>query len=205
MQPEDFRIQFCDSRETFEKFELYHQLLLKWQKAINLVGAKTLPQAWERHFADLAQLVEYIPESTKIITDIGSGAGFPGLVLAIMRPDITVHLVESDDKKAQFLRNVSRESQILNTMIHVKRIEDTTDLTPDLVTARALADVKRLFDYCLPWSESIPRLSYLFLKGRGVAEEIKEAQQHYKFSCESFPSLTARDSTILKISTLIKR
>lgn len=202
MQPETFRDEFCDSRETFHKLEIYHKALMKWQKAINLVGPKTLQDSWSRHFADSAQLLPHIPIHVKHIVDIGSGAGFPGLVIAMMRPDIHVHLVESDDKKAQFMRHVSRESQIKNTTIHVKRIEDATELSPDVVTARALASLTQLMKYCESWAQNNPDLMCLFLKGRNLGGEIEEAEEIFSFSRETFPSLTAEDSSILRIHTL---
>ena len=97
------------SREMREKLEIYHRLLLKWQKAINLISPRTIQEAWIRHFADSAQLTRYIPvasdvsRESSIVADLGSGAGFPGLVLAMLRDDLDIHLIESDQRKCQFL------------------------------------------------------------------------------------------------------
>ena len=223
MQPKDFTHAFGVSHETMEKLEIYHALLFKWQKAINLVAPSTLQDSWQRHFADSAQLAQHISESTKTVADLGSGAGFPGLVLAIMRPDIEVHLVESDERKAQFLRTVSRETTA-GCVIHNCRIEDliknvistpdtdpglgdpglgmTAKLQPDLITARALASLKELCAYILPWAEGNPALEMLFLKGENAQAEIKEASAIYDFDHSSIPSLTAEKSTIVHLKAL---
>jgi len=81
------------------KLKIYLELLLKWQKAINLISPATLDKAWDRHFEDSLQLLDYIPDSVKSICDIGSGAGFPGLIIAISRPNLDVSLIESDVSK----------------------------------------------------------------------------------------------------------
>lgn len=205
MQPEDFKDLYNVSRETFEKLEAYHKLLFKWQKAINLVGPKTLQDSWARHFSDSAQLHEYIPNNVSVIADLGSGAGFPGLVLAMMCPDKQVHLIESDERKAQFLRTVSRETYLQNLTVHNERIENIEGLCPDLVTARALASLDDLFAFCLPWAQQNPQLNMLFLKGRQAEEEIAAAQARYDFTCESHPSKTDSESQILFISALKAR
>ena len=135
-------------RESIEKLDTYHALLLKWQKAINLISPKTIDDAWVRHFADSAQLSGYIPEGAKTIMDWGSGAGFPAMVLAMLRPSLDVHAVESDERKCQFMRTVSRETSV-PIRIHTQRIEalELDSVNPDIITARALASVSVLLDY----------------------------------------------------------
>ena len=192
------------SRGTLDKLEHYRTMLIKWQKAVNLVSNKSLPDAWQRHFEDSAQLLPHIPDTAKTLVDIGSGAGFPGLVLAILRPDIKVHLVESDQKKCQFLKNVSRETQA-SCAVHPSRIETMHDaLSPDLITARALASLTQLFEYCTPWAQKNPRLTLLLLKGLKSSEEITEAQKTYRFDCTKYPSQTDENARILKITNLQK-
>lgn len=204
MQPEDFRDQFSVSRESFERLTIYHALLLKWQKAINLISPKTVQSSWERHFADSAQMSEYIPDDVKVLADIGSGAGFPGLVLALLRPELQVHLIESDERKAQFLRTVSRETQAC-VVVHNERIEEIEGLSPDIVTARALADLEGLMRYCEKWSAANSDLKMLFLKGRIYADEISNAKENYDFSVEAYPSQTSDESRILFISDVKAR
>ena len=130
-QPEmDERARFtsiCDeffdvSRETLAKFDAYAELLEKWQKRINLVSGKTLPELWTRHFLDSAQLYKSLPSGCNTLVDMGSGAGLPGLVMAIMGvPD--VHMIESDSRKVAFLREAARGAGAKVTL-HNERIED---------------------------------------------------------------------------------
>lgn len=197
MLPENFPFPISDT--VFGKLELYHALLLKWQKALNLVSPKTLDEVWNRHFIDSAQLAALLEGESGTLVDVGSGAGFPGLVLAMMRPDLDVCLVESDERKCEFLRTVSRETQsriaIRNTRIELLGDE----LVPDIVTARALADVKTLLDYSAGWAVKNPALRCLFLKGRKGAEELSQARAFYKFSTLEVPSKTDPEGVILDI------
>ena len=197
---DNFRDLIEISDEAFEKLEIYHALLLKWQKAINIVSNKTIEQAWHRHFIDSAQLVKLIPEGVKTYADLGCGGGFAGLVVAIMRPDIDTHLIESDERKCQFMRNVSRETSTSVT-IHTKRIENAhDDVLPDFITARALSSLENLLGYCLPWADRNKCLQLCFMKGRRADEEIIEAQKHYSFDYKYTTSITDKSAKILFIS-----
>jgi 16S rRNA (guanine527-N7)-methyltransferase len=181
-----------------DKLECYHQLLLQWQKTINLVSLTTLDNAWERHFEDSKQLHNHIPKETKSICDIGSGAGFPGLVLAILNPDIQVSLVESDTRKCAFLRTVSRETQCENVTIYNDRIENVmVDIKADLITARALASLRSLIDYSYPYCENM-----LLLKGKNWCDEIAEAQKRYDFDLHDYPSKTDDAARILIVNNI---
>ncbi len=166
------------SRETLEKLKAYHALLLKWQEKINLISSVTVSDAWNRHFIDSAQIAPLLPEGIKSIVDLGSGAGFAGLVLAMMRPDISLTLVESDAKKCAFLQTVSRETRT-PVVIRNARIEAaTSDIkAPDIITARALASLKSLLDYCEPWLVSRENIRFIFPKGAQFSAEIADANQ----------------------------
>ncbi len=203
MQSEEFGQQFRISIETLERAELYHAMLLRWQRAINLVSNSTLDDAWTRHFADSAQLVRYIPDHVRILADFGSGAGFPGLVLAIMRPEIEVHLTETDERKVQFLRSVSRETSV-GCAVHNVRIEDMAagKLVPDLITARALSSLEQLCGYSVRWAQENPALELLFLKGENAGAEIKEARRNYDFDLDIYESVTSKASSVLHLRGL---
>ena len=112
---------------------------------INLVANSTMVDVWQRHVLDSAQLIKFYPPNTKKILDVGSGAGFPGLVLAIMG-NVEVDLVESDQRKAIFLSTVIR-SLDLPAKVHNQRIETLPNLFPDVITARAVAPVSKLMNY----------------------------------------------------------
>ncbi len=193
------------SRESCGKLEVYYQLLLKWQRAINLISGNTLQDAWVRHFADSAQLCPYIPQETRTLVDWGSGAGFPALVIAILKPELDVHIVESDERKCQFMRTVSRETST-PIRIHTARIEDlsVSDIKPDLITARALASVQKLLGYAHPWVSQNPALSLLLLKGESAQEELDLARKSYDFEAEAHPSVTDPRGCVVRLSCIRK-
>jgi 16S rRNA (guanine527-N7)-methyltransferase len=197
MQPEIFRTKFCVSRESFEQLKHYHALLVKWQRAINLVSPKTLEQAWQRHFVDSAQVAAYIPAGVRRVVDLGSGAGFPALVLAIMRPDIEWHLIESDERKAQFLRTVSRETNA-PVDVHNARVEAVLGgLRPDLISARAFAPLVNILNYAR--NADVLNVPLLLMKGRGYAEEVEAARARYHFEIQAHKSLTDPEARILSV------
>jgi 16S rRNA (guanine527-N7)-methyltransferase len=191
------------SRETIVDLETLVFLLEKWNKTINLVGKSTIEDVWTRHILDSAQLWQQRPENLAIWLDIGSGAGFPGLVLAILakteRADCVFHMIESDARKCAFLRNVSRETS-LNTKIHTSRIEDATAIVADVVSARALATVEKLAEYS---HRFLCKDSFcLFLKGQGCATEVENAHKSWEFESEMTESLSDDTGVILKIWNL---
>ncbi len=190
---------FPVSHETLERLLVYKELLLKWQKSINLVSNSSLYDVWERHFIDSVQIAKFITSSSTIV-DLGSGAGFPGLVLAILGVG-EVHLVESDKKKCIFLREVSRETNA-NVKIHNDRIERLSIKT-DIITSRACADVSQLFS----WSENFVscETKCLFHKGRNYSIEYDKAKKEWEFDSLIHPSVVDADSIILECSHIIRR
>ena len=187
------------SRETFEKLKVYQRTLEAWQKRLNLVSSSTLSNVWERHFKDSLQLLPYLPSSETKLVDLGSGAGFPGLVLAVARPNfLNVTLIESDLKKCVFLENVSRETNALITVLN-ERIEALKNsLKFDVVTARGLAPLSFLIEYAFPLMDV--NSFCLFLKGKEFESEIEDSQKKWDFNLEIFPSLTDSRGRILKIT-----
>lgn len=187
------------SRETQGKLVLYHDLLAKWQKKINLVSASTLPSAWERHFLDSAQLFNLLSSSDKSIFDFGSGAGFPGLVLSILGAK-QITLIESDQRKCIFLSEVIRATGA-TAKIFNGRIE-TMDAKAHIITSRACASLDQLLSYGFPLLEEGGEC--LFLKGRGVEEELREAEKQWSFHVEQSPSIVDSESCVLRLSNISK-
>ena len=184
------------SRETLNRLAAYEATLRKWQPKINLVGPSTLPDAWRRHFLDSAQLFPLIPETARVLVDLGSGAGFPGLVLAIMGvPD--VHLIESDSRKCAFLREAARVADARVT-VHNKRIEAAPAIAADVVTARALAPMNDLLGWAYPFIGN--RGVAIFPKGQNVAEELTDTTKYWMMRTERFDSRTDPTGTILRVS-----
>lgn len=199
------------SRETLDKLNLYEQLLLRWQKVVNLIGPATIDDIPERHFADSAQLLKYIPDMNVRLVDMGSGAGFPGLVLAIMGVR-EVHLVESDVRKATFLREVSRETGLCevksiapSVIIHDIRVEDCNIKEIDLITARALAPLTDLLNHTKKLINQSDKPYFLFLKGEKYQEEIEKAQKRFNFDIQTHQSITDNSGKVLKINNLTNK
>ncbi len=195
LTPEGFQQATGVSRETLDRLQIYADLLRRWQARVNLVGRGTLDDMWRRHFLDSAQLAPLIPPDTRCLVDLGSGAGFPGLVLSILGI-AGVHLIESDQKKCAFLREVSRQTGA-DARIVDRRIETVAGLSADVVTARALAPLGRLLELARPFVR--PDTVLLFPKGQDVGTELTEATKHSIVAVERVQSLTSPDGTILRI------
>ncbi len=195
MTPEQFQAKTGVSRETLDRLTVYAELLVRWQARINLVGPDTIPSLWQRHLLDSAQVFPILPQPVHRLVDMGCGAGFPGLVLAVMGV-ADVHLIESDARKCAFLREVARLTETKVT-IHNARIEAVPPLGADVVTARALAPLEKL----LGWAERhlLPEGHCVFLKGRGVEDELTTASKEWIISSERFPSQTDPSGTILHL------
>ncbi|MBK3732209.1 16S rRNA (guanine(527)-N(7))-methyltransferase RsmG [Azospirillum brasilense] len=188
------------SRETLDRLAAYEATLRKWQPKINLVGPSTLPDAWRRHFLDSAQLYPLLPDGARVLVDLGSGAGFPGLVLAILGvPE--VHLVESDSRKCAFLREAARVAGASAT-VHNKRIEAVPPIAADVVTARALAPLNDLLNWAHPFLQD--RGAALFPKGQNVADELTDTTKYWKMRTERFDSRTDPTGTILRVSGIAR-
>ncbi|EFL89697.1 16S rRNA (guanine(527)-N(7))-methyltransferase RsmG [Ahrensia sp. R2A130] len=194
------------SRETAERLQVYHDLLVKWQKQINLVSPSTIPDAWQRHFLDSMQIAPLITGGTSLV-DFGSGAGFPGLVLAIMNVDgplTNVHLVESNGKKAAFLRAVLRDIGLAKTgmtvTVHNERVEvvSTTMPAPDWITARALSSLSELLTMSAPLWGAPTRA--IFPKGREHKAEITQAEASHNFSYAVHDSRSGDGSVLVEIT-----
>ena len=185
------------SRETWARLERLVAALDRWQKTVNLVAPATLPEVWTRHIADSTQLVACAPGQPKTWVDLGSGAGFPGLVVAAMLDECAVHLVESTAKKAAFLREAARAMGVAVT-IHATRAEQAVAaLHADVVSARALAPLVDLLGLTEPLLKS--GAIGLFPKGREAAHELTRAQECWRFTASLRPSLTDPEARIVRI------
>lgn len=188
------------SRETLADLQIYADLLVKWQASINLVGPQTLSELWSRHFLDSLQVQRVVPEARRFV-DLGSGAGFPGLVIALLlkgEPGAEVILVESNGKKAAFLQAGIRATGAPARVVN-QRIEQAMPSLPppDVVTARALASLDQL----IAWSFPLLKRGAigLFPKGRDLDKEMADAARCWEMTADVIPSLVAHDSSILKL------
>ncbi len=187
------------SRETEARLDAFLTLLLRWNARINLVASNDPAVLRQRHIADSLQLLPLLPEGDGPMADLGSGGGFPGLVLAaaVTRP---VHLVESDRRKSAFLQAAAAELGLSHVTVHAERIEAVTLPPIAVLTARALAPLEKM----LPWAERLlaPDGVAIFPKGRNAAAELEAAQPGWTMAVQRFKSMTDPDATILKLSGL---
>ncbi|HVY14408.1 MAG TPA: 16S rRNA (guanine(527)-N(7))-methyltransferase RsmG [Rhodopila sp.] len=181
-----------------DRLRRFTALLLRWNATLNLIAPRDAPAVWERHVEDSLQLAPLIPEGTDRAVDLGSGGGFPGLVLAIAT-GIRFDLIESDRRKAAFLRSAILETGA-PAEVHACRIEDAAVPPAPLVTARALAPLPRL----LPLVARLlaPEGTCLLLKGARVQEELAAASAGWRMEVSTTPSRTGPDGTILQITGL---
>ncbi len=187
------------SRETLERLRLYESLVRKWNPSINLVAKSTIDSVWNRHIVDSVQIFEMSTGNHWL--DLGSGGGFPGCVVAILADefakDMKVSLVESDQRKAVFLRTVLRETGVAGTVVS-GRIEAAKPQGADVISARALADLSSLLGYFQTHAND--GAEGLFMKGARWKEELLLAQEQWKFDYKAVSSRTEPDAVILKIA-----
>jgi len=194
------------SRETSDNLQVYADLLVKWQKAKNLVSNSTLDDIWTRHFFDSAQLVPHLcsvfGEKPLKMLDIGSGAGFPGLVLSVMGVG-SAHMVESNGRKCIFMRQVARDTGA-DAKIHNERIESIEPFPVDIITSRACARVGQLLDWSRPFLETDAEQQpeVWLLKGASAEDELTEAQACWKMKIDRFKSQTDPSGVILRLSEI---
>lgn len=191
------------SRETFTALKAYEALVRRWNSAINLVSKSSLQEIWARHIADSAQIFALCPPSATRWADLGSGGGFPGIVVAILAkdsmPDLRVTLVESDLRKATFLRQAIQQLG-LAAEVHSQRIESLSPLAADVLSARALAPLSDLLAFAD--KHLTAQGVAIFPKGARHVEEIMEARQAWSFDLDTLPSLSDREAAILVIRNI---
>lgn len=203
--PAAFAAEFGVPRETMDRLTAFDALFLDTASKMNLVARSTLADRWDRHFRDSAQLAALVPAEARSILDLGSGAGFPGLVLAAMGAPFgrQVTLVESIRKKASFLRDAATEMGLTNVCVRDERIEALRLPLPDVVTARALASLPQLLAYVAPFVGG--KTICIFPKGQDVEEELTQATKSWRMAVESRESLTRPGSQILIVRGLSRR
>ena len=178
---------------VMEKLDAFVALLVAWNRRINLVGANTIGDVWRRHILDSAQLYPLLPAPVRVGADFGSGAGLPGMVLAIMGvPEM--HLIESDQRKAAFLREAKRVTGA-PVEIHAQRAERLSPFKVDVAVARAVAKLDDLLHMVYPYL--MPHSMCLFLKGKGAETELALAQNRWSMTAQAVPSRTDPAGRIL--------
>jgi 16S rRNA (guanine527-N7)-methyltransferase len=197
-----FAAMFDVPRGTMAKFDIYASLLVEWQTRMNLVAPSTLATVWDRHFADSAQLAA-LAGSARMWLDLGSGAGFPALVLALLMPTGYFHLVEATSKKCRFLAEVASALDLTDRVtVHNCRIEVLPPFSPDVITARACAGLSQLFEWGLPHGQAA---RWLLLKGKTAAAEVATASTMFAFDHILIASRTDPDARIVDAQRVRRR
>ncbi len=193
------------SRETMDRLANFADLVQKWNGSINLVSRNSVLDLWPRHIQDSLQISELVPAGMNDWCDLGSGGGFPGLVVAILAkenlPKRHVVLIESDQRKSAFLRTVIRELD-LNAKVNTQRIEAVEPQAAEVISARALADLTILLGYFERHAKNTG--IGLFQKGKTWEKELEEARQQWSFNVEAIKSKTEPEAVILKVSEVAR-
>ena len=195
------------SRETITSLVKYENYLIKSNKTLNLIGKSTINEIWLRHFLDSAQVIDFIDKNTSSLIDLGSGAGFPGLIIAILAKDRKIHLkvklIEKSPKKASFLReivnylNLNVEVLNINALTHAKKFE------ADLIVARAFKPLKIILRFLDKNTENWKKV-FLFL-GKTGQDELLQASKSWHIKYKQRMSVTSNDSIIIEINKLTKK
>ena len=194
------------SRETFPELEEFRTLILKKNKEINLISSSTEDNSRERHIIDSAQIIDFIDKNDRFCTDVGSGSGLPGIVLAIImkhkKSDMEFHLYEKSFHKSNFLRDVSKKFE-LNTKIFHKNIFEEKNLITDVIVARAFKPLPVVLDLV---NENFTRFKNIILYlGKNGKQILMESLSNWQFEYKEKKSLTSEDSFLVKISNLKKK
>ena len=198
--PEGFAQVVPVSRETLARLEAYAALLVRWSARINLIGRETIADLWRRHILDSAQLQPFIPSAARSLIDLGSGAGLPGLVLAILGVP-SVELVEADSRKCAFLREAARIAGV-SVVIRGCRIQAVPPHPVDVVTARALAPLDRLLGLAEPFLA--PGSECLLLKGERVEDELTLARRHWRMTASLHQSRSDPRGVVLRLQQVAR-
>ena len=206
MKKNEFVKSLNVSRETLKSFYEYEFLLSKWNEKINLVSKNTLVDIWERHFLDSGQIIKHVEVSGKRWVDVGSGAGFPGLVVALLlrdrKIDCDLVLVEKNSKKGFFLNEVIRK---LNLSVEVvnDNIDNLEPLNADILTARAFSELNNLIE--IAFRHRKKEGICLFLKGENYRSELDKTLNYWFFDYDVVDSLSSSSGKIIRVKKIFKR
>jgi 16S rRNA (guanine527-N7)-methyltransferase len=195
------------SRETITSLKKYEDLLIKANKSLNLVGNSTINQMWSRHFLDSAQVIDFVDKNDKCLVDLGSGAGFPGLVLAIACKDrkipLKIKLIEKSSKKVKFLKNVIEELDLKVEVFNQNILEEEIKFVEDVFIARAFKPLKKILQLMHNNAENYKKI-FIFL-GKTGKNELLQASKSWDIEYKQRVSVTSSDSMVIEINRLKKK
>ena len=195
------------SRETITSLKKYENYLIKSNKTLNLIGKSTINQIWIRHFLDSSQVIDFINKNERDLVDLGSGAGFPGLVIAIMAKDrkipLKVKLIEKSPRKAFFLREIIKSLNLKVDVLNLNVLKQSGKLEADLISARAFKPLKIILQFLDRNTEKWKKI-FLFL-GKTGKDELLQASKSWDIKYKQRMSITRNDSTVIEINKLKKK
>ena len=195
------------SRETISSLKKYENLLIERNKTLNLIGKSTISEIWLRHFLDSSQVIDFIDKNEKTLVDLGSGAGFPGMVIAILAKDrkipLNVKLIEKSPKKASFLRGIIRNLMLNAEVTNINVLEQSGKLRTDLIVARAFKPLKNILHFLDQKAENCKKI-FLFL-GKNGKNELLQASKSWDIKYKQRMSVSSSDSIVIEINRLKKK
>ena len=195
------------SRETITSLKKYESYLIKSNKTLNLIGESTINEIWIRHFLDSSQVIDFIDENHKGLVDLGSGAGFPGLVIAILAKDrkipLNVKLIEKSPKKASFLKEIINILNLNAEVLNLNVLKLPKNLEADLIIARAFKPLKIILPFIDKNTQNWQKI-FLFL-GKTGQVELLQASKRWDIKYKQRMSITSSDSIVLEINKLKKK
>jgi 16S rRNA (guanine527-N7)-methyltransferase len=195
------------SRETITSLKKYEDILIKANKTLNLIGNSTIKDIWTRHFLDSVQVIDFIDKNNKTLVDLGSGAGFPGLVLAIALKDrkipLKIKLIEKSPKKVKFLKNLINELQLNVEVINQNILEEPIKFFDDVFIARAFKPLKIILQLIHNKAKNWKKI-FIFL-GKTGKNELLQASKSWDIEYKQRVSVTSNDSTVIEINRLKKK
>ena len=195
------------SRETITSLKKYEDILIKANKTLNLIGNSTIKDIWTRHFLDSVQVIDFIDKNNKTLVDLGSGAGFPGLVLAIALKDrkipLKIKLIEKSPKKVKFLKNLINELQLNVEVINQNILQEPIKFFDDVFIARAFKPLKTILQLIHNKAKNWKKI-FIFL-GKTGKNELLQASKSWDIEYKQRVSVTSNDSTVIEINRLKKK
>ncbi len=195
------------SRETIESLIKYEKILIKHNKNLNLVGKSTIDYIWQRHFLDSAQVIDFIDKNDKTLVDMGSGAGFPGLVLAILAKEknfsLKIKLIEKSPKKVKFLKHVIKEMHLDTQVLNQNILKDKIKISEDVFVARAFKPLKIILELIHNKAQNWKKI-FVFL-GKTGKNELLQASKSWDIEYKQRVSVTSNDSIVVEINKLKKK
>jgi len=195
------------SRETIASLIKYENYLIKSNKTLNLIGKSTINEIWLRHFLDSSQVIDFIDKNTSSLIDLGSGAGFPGLIIAILAKDrkirIKVKLIEKSTKKASFLREIVNYLKLNVEVLNINALTHAKKLEADLIVARAFKPLKTILQFLDKNTKNWKKV-FLFL-GKTGQDELLQASKSWYIKYKQRMSVTSNDSIVIEINKLKKK